>query len=96
MVAHSRSTHIADKMILLVVARAHELPLCWVRIITNGPEDHVISLLNSAESYVFHSLNERKSSSVCLSGLFLEMHVQSTSMVNVVAGPELHAKSPSD
>ena len=96
MVLHFSTTVVGNEVIFLVVPGSVKVPLCWVGVITDSSQDHVVTLLDGAVSHVFHSLDERKSSSVSFLGLLLEVHVKSRLMIDVVTSPELHAADPCD
>ena len=83
-------------MILLVVSAAEELEGAWVSVVANCFQNHVVSLLNSAEANVLHGLNERQSASVGTLGLLLQMHGERGFVIDVVAGPQVHGEDPED
>ena len=96
MVLHFSTTVVGNEVIFLVVPGSVKVPLCWVGVITDSSQDHVVTFLNGAVSDVLHSLNERQSSTVGLASLLLEVHVEGRLVVDVIASPELHAADPSD
>ena len=96
MVSHRGTSVIAQKVVFLVVAAAEKLEGARVSVVANGLENHVVPLLDGAESDVFHSLDEGQSPAVSLLGFILEVHGEGRLVVDVIATPEGHASSPED
>ena len=96
MVSHRCTSIVRKECVFLVVACAHQIPHCRVGVIANCPKNHVIALLNSTETYIFHGLDEGEGAAVGFFGLLLEMGIQSMLMIDVVACPELHRYAPTN
>ena len=94
MISHCCSSVVTEEVVLLVIARSHCVPNSWVWIVTDSLENHVISFLNSAESDVFKSLHEWKSSPVSFLGFLLKVHIEGTFVIDIVTCPEVHAENP--
>ena len=96
MVSHRGTTVIAQEMVFLVVAATEKLEGARVGVVADSLENHVVSLLDGAETDVFHGLDEGERPAVSLLGLILKVHGESRLVVDVVATPEGHAGSPED
>ena len=89
-----RSLNCRDKYIILIISLPEKFKHFRVFVVADGLENHVVSLLEGNVPDVFHGLNERNGLSVSFLGLFLKMLGQRVLVVDVVTGPEVHAKHP--
>ena len=74
MVSSGRTTIVGQEVVLLVVAASEKLERTRITVITHSLQNHVVTLLESAETNVFHRLYERKSATVSSLGLLLKVH----------------------
>ena len=74
-VTHCGTNVIADEQILLSVSASEQVEHAGVCTITYCLQDHVVALLNSNESDIFHGLHEGECTSVCLLGLLMQVLV---------------------
>ena len=74
MVSSGRTTIVGQEVVLLVVAASEKLERTRITVITHSLQNHVVTLLESAETNVFHRLYERKSTTVSSLGLLLKVH----------------------
>ena len=77
MVTHRCTSIVAHKVVLLVVSATQEIESAWVSVVANSFQNHVVTLLDGAEAYILHGLDEGQSASVCTLRLFLQMHSKS-------------------
>lgn len=95
-ITHSGTTIVRQKVVFLVVSASEEFEGARVGVVANGLEDHIVTFLDSTVANIFHCLDERKCSAVSLLGLLLQMHGESTLVVDVVTSPEVHGDDPKD
>ena len=92
----SGTSHVRDKDVFLVEATADKVEHAWVSVVTDGLQDHVVSLLNSAETDILHCLDEWQCAAVGSTGLLLQVLVKRVLLIQIVTGPEVHGHDPSD
>ncbi len=90
------SDQVRDEDVFLVVTGSKQVEHTRVGIVTDGLQDHVVTLLDCAETHIFHSLHKGQSAAVSLLRFLLKMLVQSVFLVYVVACPEVHGQHPGD
>lgn len=95
-VPHGRADVVADEQVLLVVPAAEQVEHARVRPVADRLQNHVVSLLDRHETHILHRLHKRKRATVRLTRLVVQMLAQSVLVVQVVTGPELHRKAPSN
>ena len=74
MVSSGRTTIVGKEVVLLVVATSEKLEGTRITVITYSLQNHVVTLLKSAETDIFHRLYEWKSAAVSTLGLLLKVH----------------------
>ena len=74
MVSSGRTTIVGQEVVLLVVAASEKLERTRITVITHSLQNHVVTLLESAETNIFHRLYKRKSVTVSSLGLLLKVH----------------------
>ena len=94
MISHCCSSIVTQEMIFLIVTRPQDIPSFWFWVIANCFQKHIVAFLDCTESHIFHCLNERQCSSICFLGFILEVHVESTLVVDVISCPEVHTEYP--
>ena len=95
-ITHCGTTIVRQKVVFLVVSAPEEFEGARVGVVANGLQNHIVAFLDSTVANIFHCLHERKCSAVSLLGLLLKVHGESTLVVDVVAGPEVHGDDPKD
>ena len=95
-VLHSRACVVAHEHILLIISTAEQIKQPWVFSIANRLQYHVVPFLNSNESNIFHSLNERQGATVGLACFLVQVLIERVLVVEIVSGPELHGETPCD
>ena len=78
----------------MVISLSKEMEETLILVVADSFQNHVVPLLKSDIAHILHCLDEWHSSSVSFLGLLLQVRSKSMSVVNVVAGPEVHAEHP--